>query len=250
MTGPTERPARILVVEDETELRGVMERHLTGLGYEVLGAGTLGEARAALWEYQPDLLLLDVMLPDGSGYDLCAQMRGLTSAPIIYVTSLAKNSDTVRGLAAGGDDYITKPFDLDVLAARVAAQLRRLGAPGAGRIDLPPMHLDLVAGRVTLEGETITLTPRELALLAYFAANAGRGLTQQELLRAVWSDTSGVPTNTVRTHISSLRRKLHLDGASPFELALTPDRRYVFHRLRFTPPSNAANAGIGDRGGL
>jgi DNA-binding response OmpR family regulator len=187
-----------------------------------------------MWAYQPDLILLDVMLPDGSGYDLCRWVRSMTTAAIIFVTTLADDGEVIRGLALGGNDYINKPFSLDVLAARVAAQLRHRGTPTVGRIDLPPLGIDLVAGTVTLEGQPIALTPRELQLLAFFAAGAGQGFTEGELLAAVWNDTSGVPTNTVRTHMSALRRKLRLDQAGAFEPTLTPDKRYVFVRIRFS----------------
>jgi DNA-binding response OmpR family regulator len=174
-----------------------------------------------------------VLLPDGSGYELCAELRPITAAPIIYLTALGHDRAVVKGLEAGGDDYIAKPFSLEVLTARINAQLRRVGSPRAARIDLPPLHLDFVSGKVTLEGRPIKLSKIELQLLGYFAANAGIGATQDELLRAVWGDESGLPTNTVRQHISSLRRKLNLDAASAFELVHTSDKRYVFQQVRF-----------------
>jgi len=231
---PRRRPL-ILVVEDEPELLEVVARHLDQHGFEVLRAGTIAEARAAVWERQPDLLLLDVLLPDGSGYDLCTELRRSMSAPIIYLTALAQDRAVVRGLSAGGDDYIAKPFSLDVLTARINAQLRRHGLSAAMRIDLPPLHLDFVTGKVTLGEDDIDLSKREMQLLAYLAANTGQGFTQEELLERVWDDHSGLPTNTVRQHVSTLRRKLGLDEASAFELVLTPDRRYVFQQVRFEP---------------
>lgn len=230
---PTLRRPLILMVEDEQLLLEVVARHLAEQGFEVLKAGTIAAAMAILWERQPDLLLLDVLLPDGSGYDLCAEVRKSMSAPIIYLTALAQDRAVVRGLAAGGDDYIAKPFSLDVLTARINAQLRRQGVSAAMRIDLPPLHLNFVTGKATLAGENIDLSKREMQLLAYLAANTGLGFTQEELLQRVWDDHSGVPTNTVRQHISMLRRKLNLDEASAFELVLTPDRRYVFQQVRF-----------------
>jgi len=223
----------ILLVEDEAALREAVERHLVGQGFTVVTAATISQARAATWEHQPDLMLLDVLLPDGSGYELCAELRAATTAPIIYLTALGQDRSVVRGLEAGGDDYISKPFSLEVLTARINAQLRRIGAPRAARIDLPPLHLDFVSGRVSLEGRQIKLSKIELQLLGYFAAHAGIGATQEELLSSVWGDNSGVPTNTVRQHVSSLRRKLGLDAASPFELVHTPDKRYVFQQVRF-----------------
>lgn len=228
------RAPRVLIVEDEPALLGAFSRHLEQLGFEVTQATSIKRARAAVWEHPPDVVLLDVLLPDGSGYDLCAELRRVTSAPIIYVTALGQDSAVVRGLAAGGDDYLIKPFSLEVLTARINAQLRRTGAPRAMRIELPPLYLDFVTGKVTLEGRVVALSQKELQLLGYFAANLGRGVTQGELLDAIWDDTSGVPTNTVRQHISNLRRKLDLNGSSAFELILTPDHRYVFQQVRFT----------------
>ena len=233
MSPSLRRRPLILMVEDEQELLTVVARHLDQQGFEVLQAGTIAAARTILWERQPDLLLLDVLLPDGSGYDLCAEIRKSMSAPIIYLTALAQDRAVVRGLDAGGDDYIAKPFSLDVLTARINAQLRRHGLSAAMRIDLPPLHLDFVTGKATLAGADIDLSKREMQLLAFLAANTGQGFTQEELLEQVWDDHSGMPTNTVRQHVSMLRRKLSLDEASAFELVLTPDRRYVFQQVRF-----------------
>lgn len=230
-----ERTPLILVVEDEEPLLRAVAAHLRGEGFEVAEAGSVARAKQVIWERQPDLLLLDVLLPDGSGYDLCAELRRTSAAPIIFVTAFGADQAVVRGFAAGGDDYVSKPFSLEVLTARVHAQLRRHGLSAALRIDLPPLHLDFVTGKVTLEGAEIELSKRELQLLAYLAANVGQGFTQEQLLAAVWDDHSGVPTNTVRQHVSTVRRKLRLDDSSAFELVLTPDRRYVFQQVRFGP---------------
>jgi DNA-binding response OmpR family regulator len=176
-----------------------------------------------------------VLLPDGSGYELCAKLRPITSAAIIYLTALGQDRAVVRGLDAGGDDYIAKPFNFDVLTARLNSQLRRTASPRAARIDLPPLHLDYLTGRVLLEGREIELTKMELQLLGYFAANVGVGATQEDLLISVWRAKSSTQTNTVRQTVSSLRRKLGLDEASAFELEFTPDKRYVFRQVRFDP---------------
>ena len=184
-----------------------------------------------------------MLLPDGSGYDLCAELRKSMAAPIIFLTALAQDRAVVRGLSARGDDYIAKPFSLDVLLARVNAQLRRHGLSAAMRIDLPPLHLDFVTGKVVLSDQDVDLSKREMQLLAYLAANTGQGFTQEELLERVWDDHSGLPTNTVRQHISTLRRKLAIDEASAFELVLTPDRRYVFQQVRFGAAPGTQPAG-------
>jgi len=234
---PKESPRApvVLVVEDEEALRSAVARHLTGAGFAVLEAGTAQAALAAAWEHQPDVVLLDILLPDGSGYEVCAKLRPITSAAIIYLTAMGHDRAVVRGLEAGGDDYIAKPFSFDVLTARIQAQLRRAAAPRVGRIDLPPLHLDFVTGRVVLAGREIALTRMELQLLGFLASNLGVGATQEELLTAVWRVKASGPTNTVRQTISTLRRKLGLDDASAFDLTLTADRRYVLRQVRFDP---------------
>ncbi|MDR1825764.1 MAG: response regulator transcription factor [Bifidobacteriaceae bacterium] len=222
--------ASLLVVEDQPELSGVLERHFTANGFEVTVAHTLAEARSALAAGLPDLVLLDVLLPDGTSYDLAADIRKVTLAPIIYLTALNQDDAIVRGLTAHGDDYITKPFSLDVLTARVNSHLRRVGLASGTVIDLDPLHIDVESGRVSLSGQQIRLTATELKLLVHFARHPGRGFSEAELLESVWGDATGVPTNTVRVHVSRLRRKLGLDSRSLFSLVLTRDKRYVFRR--------------------
>ncbi len=227
------RSPRILMVEDETDVLSLNRRHFEEQGYQVDTAKTLDEARAKLWERPPDLVLLDVMLPDGSGYDFCSELRKTTTAPIIYLTSMGHNENIVRGLMCGGDDYIVKPYNLDVLSARVMAQLRRQGLSGAGRIELPPLTIDLHSGKATLNGEDITLAQKELQLLAHLASNAGQELSAEDLYRAVWGEPTGVYKNTVKTHIANLRRKLRLDDGSAFELCTTSSRNYLFLKVLF-----------------
>lgn len=233
MAESARRSAIVLIVEDEADLRHAVTRQLSAQGFTVVAAGSVAEAKAAVWEHLPDVVLLDVLLPDGSGYDLCQWLRPITSAPIIYLTALGQDPAIVRGLEAGGDDYVTKPFTIEVLTARIHSHLRRTAAPRSARIDVPPLHLDFLTGRVTLEGREIDLTKMELQLLGYFAANIGVGATQDELLTSVWRAKTAVQTNTVRQTVSSLRRKLQLNEAAAFELEFTPDRRYVFRQVRF-----------------
>ena len=235
MTQSGTRAPIVLVVEDEVPLRESVARHLTTNGFTVLEAGSVAEAQAAVWEHHPDVVLLDVLLPDGSGYDLCAKLSPITAAAIIYITALGQDRNIVEGLASGADDYIAKPFSLDVLLARIQAQLRRTASPRKGRIDLPPLHLDFLTGQVLLEDREVPLTKMELQLLGYFATNVGVGATQSELLSAVWRSKADIPTNTVRQTVSSLRKKLGLNHGSAFELEITPDKRYVFRQVRFDP---------------
>ncbi len=235
MIQPVTRAPLVLIVEDEVPLRESVARHLAASGFTAVEAGSVAAGLAAAWEHQPDVVLLDVLLPDGSGYDLCAKLRPITAAPIIYLTALGQDRNVVQGLATGADDYIPKPFSLEVLTARIQAQLRRTSAPRKGRIDLPPLHLDYLTGEVLLDGREINLTKMELQLLGFFATNVGVGATQAQLLTSVWRSKADIPTNTVRQTVSSLRRKLALDAGSAFELEFSADKRYVFRQVRFDP---------------
>lgn len=229
------RKAKILIVEDESDVLALNRGHLEAQGYSVFGAATLGEARAALWEHSPDIILLDVLLPDGSGYDFCAEIRKVSTAPILYLTCMNNDADIIRGLTEGGDDYMTKPYNLDVLSARVHAQLRRAGFPEAGRIELPPLVVDFLSGRATLYGKVIDLSQKELQLLGFFANHAGREFSAEQLFEAIWGAPPENAEETVKPHISRLRKKLGLDDGSPFELRVTRNRGYMFVRTTLAP---------------
>jgi DNA-binding response OmpR family regulator len=171
------------------------------------------------------------MLPDGSGYAFCRELRELTTAPVIYLTSLGENDNIVQGFQDGGDDYITKPYDLDVLSARVMAQLRRSGLHGAGRIDMPPLSINLQNGTAALDGNPVSLTQKELQLLAYLVSHAGRECPAADLYEAIWGAPGNNSTHTVTTHISSIRTKLGLDLESPFEIRSTSNKNYMFLKV-------------------
>ena len=227
---------KILLIEDEADILIRNKNHLKQEGYAVDCAASLAEARLLLNRAPPDLVLLDVMLPDGSGYDFCAEIRAVTAAPVIYLTCLDKNEEIVRGLHSGADDYITKPFDLTVLSARIIAQLRRAGQQGAGRIVIPPLTIDLQKGIAVLAGEVIVLPQKELQILTFFASHPGREFTAEQIYEAVWGDCPEAMGNTVKTRISSLRKKLRLDEeGSPFEIRYPRGRGYVFMRTLDQP---------------
>lgn len=226
------RPARLLLVEDEADILEQNGRHLSAQGYEVLCATTLRDAKSILRRMPPDLIVLDVLMPDGSGYDFCEEIRRFTSAPIIFLTCLDKNENIIHGLTTGGDDYLTKPFDLNVLSAHIIAQLRRTGLQGAGRIEVPPLSIDLRNGLASLNGNAVRLTHKELQLLAFFASNIGKILTSEFIYETVWADNSIGAVNTVKKHISSIRTKLGfgIDGAA-FDIVFTRKRGYVLNQL-------------------
>lgn len=230
MGGQAMRKAKILMVEDESDVLALNKAHLEGQGYSVLPARTLAEARNILWEHAPDFVLLDVLMPDGSGFDFCAEVRKISTAPILYLTCMDGDEDIVRGLCKGGDDYLTKPYNLDVLSARVHAQLRRAGFTDAGRIELHPLVVDFLSGCATLYGKPIELSPKELQMLGFFASHAGREFTAEALYEALWGGVPHNVENTVKPHISRLKMKFPFGDGCPFELRVTRKKGYVFVR--------------------
>lgn len=227
------KKARILLVEDETEVLAANRDYFEEKGYEVSCAETLHEARNRFWEYPPDVILLDVLLPDGSGYDFCREVRKKSSVPIIFLTCMCEDGSIVTGLELGGDDYIVKPYSLSVLHARVTAQLRRRGA-GTGEIILPPLYINLTSGVVKLENETVELGRKEFQLLVYFAENRGQELAQSQIYEAVWNAPAESMGNTVRMNVSRLRQKLRINDGSAFELSATPNQGYIFMRVLYS----------------
>ncbi len=227
------KKARILMVEDEGDVLSINREFLESQGYEVVGVQNLSLARFHLEEQPPDLILLDVMLPDGLGWDFCRELRGQTNTPIIFLSCRDESDSVVRGLLEGGDDYITKPYDLNVLGARIAAQLRRAGISAAGKIELSPLSIDLLSGDVLLAGRHISLTQKELQLLSCFVLFAGRRLSCAEIYRRAWSGVVPSASNTIAVHVANLRKKLRLDEGSHFELRNTGKEEYLFSKVRY-----------------
>lgn len=225
--------AKILMIEDEADVLSINREYLEGKGYEVFGAPTLEQARFHLEEQNPDLILLDVMMPDGTGWDFCAELRQKTNAPVIFLTCRNENESVVKGLLQGGDDYITKPYDLNVLSARVAAQLRRTGIMSAGKIELFPLTVDFLSGEATLEGKIISLTQKELQLLGCFVLFAGRRLSYEEIYRRAWGGNAPGAARTIAVHVANLRKKLGADGGGWFELTNSGKEEYIFSKVRY-----------------
>lgn len=225
------RNARILAVENDSDILTENKKYLEAQGYEVETAKRLSEARAKLHSVLPDLVLLDVVFPDGSGYDFCREIRAMTSVPVIFLTCVDETESIVKGLSLGGDDYIVKPHNLDVLSARVAAQLRRSGLFSSGRVELPPLTVDLMTGQAVLSGEEIHLSQKELQLLCFFAANIGKRLPLGMIYEQVWGAPSLNDTQTVTVHVSRLRQKLRItEEDSPFTIRLTKNKEYTFNK--------------------
>ena len=207
MTSP-----HVLVVDDEayiTDLLGMALRHV---GFTVDTAGSVTEARSQVARRAPDVVVLDVMLPDGDGIELCRRLRaeGLR-APVLFLTARDATEDKVRGLTVGGDDYVTKPFSLEELEARLRALLRRAGggtAEAAKRLAFADLELDEDAHEVTRAGQAIGLSPTEFKLLRYLLVNAGRVVSKAQILDHVWEYDFGGDGGVVETYVSYLRKKI------------------------------------------
>jgi DNA-binding response OmpR family regulator len=209
----------ILVVEDEDSIALPLATALQREGWATRVTGSVPEAIALAAELQPDLMLLDVMLSDGSGLDVCREVRRHSSLPIIMLTARGDETDRVVGLELGADDYVVKPFSARELIARIRAVLRRVPdgevAPQAveAAIEIGAVAVDPAMRRATLEGAELALTRREFDLLALLARNAGTVLTRERLMDEVWDTNWFGSTKTLDVHVSSLRRKLGDDAA-------------------------------------
>ena len=203
--------ARILLVEDDEATSAAVARNLEAHGLRVAVAGSVGDALRRWDAERPDLILLDLGLPDRDGSVVVRRVRADATTPILVLSARTDERDKVAALEAGADDYVTKPFGMAELRARIGALLRRSGGPAAapdGRVTLGPIILDVAAHRVTVAGTMVDLTPREFELLKVMASQPGRVLTKGRLLRAVWGTAYAEEGHYLHVYISRLRRKL------------------------------------------
>lgn len=210
----TAQRARLLLVDDEPSIRETVSRYLGHLGFAVRTAETGVQALRAAAETLPELVLLDVMLPDADGFELLGRLRadGL-AVPVVFLTARDTRADIVRGLREGGDDYITKPFGLEELAARIDAVLRRTRRQDPERtLRVADLELDPVGGRVRRAGAAIELSPTEYRLLRLLMLHQGRVVTREQLLEHVWNYDFGGNDTVVATYISYLRKKIDARG--------------------------------------
>jgi two-component system OmpR family response regulator len=206
---------RVLVVDDEPNIADVITMALRFQGFEVETAGTGGAALSAVTSFRPHLILLDVMLPDMEGFDVAERLGAQRNrVPIIFLTARDATDDKVRGLSIGGDDYVTKPFSLEELIARVRTILRRAGLASeeSSRLTFEDVELDEDAHEVTRAGELVPLTATEYRLLRFFMLNPRRVLTRAQLLEHVWEYDFGGDARVLETYVSYLRRKLDAHG--------------------------------------
>ena len=212
---PDRSKKRVLIVEDDRSLAKVLTDNLTFDGYQVTRAADRDAALASVRSAPPDLILLDLMIPGADGFDLCAQLRGQVRTPIIILSARAQKADKLQGLDLGADDYLTKPFDLDELLARIRAVLRRHGTPAVERLAMGQVMVDFRTLRATRAGIELHLTHREFELLRYLAERRDRIVHRDELLREVWGYLSTPTTRSVDLAIARLRKKIEEDPHRP-----------------------------------
>lgn len=229
----------ILVVDDEVDLANLLKASLQKEGFKSIHtAGTISEAWISFQKESPDIVLLDVMLPDGEGYDLCRRIREISHVPVLFMSAKTEEIDKILGLAIGGDDYITKPFSPKEVAYRVKAQLRRAGyqtQDTTSMLDTPkdalevgPFLMNADETEVHKEGVLLELTAKEVGLMACFMRNPNRILSKETLVERVWGEDFFGSDNTVMVHIRRLREKVESAPSNPIFITTVKGLGYKF----------------------
>jgi len=218
--------ARVLVVDDEQQILRALRTSLRGAGYEVETADTAEAALAAAAMRPPEAVILDLVLPDGTGTEVCRELRSWSSAPVIVLSAVGEEREKVAALDAGADDYVTKPVGIDELLARLRAVLRRTAPSSEPVVEVGDLVVDLAKRSVTMDGRAVHLTPHQFDLLRVFALNVGKLLTHQMLLREVWGPGYGDAANLLQVNVSQIRRKIEPDRANPRYLLTEPGAGY------------------------
>ncbi|MET0236797.1 MAG: response regulator transcription factor [Kibdelosporangium sp.] len=223
---------RVLVVDDDETIRDVVRRYLELAGHEVTVAGDGEKALALVAEAEPDLIVLDLMLPGIDGLEVCRRIRQRSAIPVVMLTALGEEENRIAGLQLGADDYVTKPFSPRELALRVSSVLRRARAAptsGAQVVSDGDLTLEVGARKAVLQGSDLSLTTREFDLLMFLMANAGKAFSRTELLEKVWGWDFG-DQSTVTVHVRRLREKIELDPAKPVRIATVWGVGYRYDR--------------------
>ncbi len=206
---------RVLVVDDEQQILRALRTSLRGAGYEVETADTAESALAAAAMRPPEAVILDLVLPDGTGTEVARELRSWSSAPIIVLSAVGDESEKIAALDAGADDYVTKPVGIDELLARLRAVLRRTAPSGEPVVEVGELVVDLAKRAVTIAGKPVHLTPHQFDLLRVFALNVGKLLTHRQLLQEVWGPGYTDAANLLQVNVSQLRRKIEPDRTQP-----------------------------------
>ncbi len=222
----------VLVIEDEVAMRRFLSAALSSHGFKVIEAGTVAHAMTLATETHPAAILLDLGLPDGDGLDLLRKLREWSTTPVIVLSARDREDDKVQALDAGADDYLTKPFGVSELLARIRVALRHARAQTVTAdpvLAIGPIRVDQARHEVTVDDALVHLTPIEFRLLSFLARHAGKVLTHRQLLHEVWGPRSTQHTQYLRVHMAALRKKLETDPARPRWLTTEPG---VGYRLR------------------
>ena len=226
-------PAKILVVDDEPQLTRVLRTGLKSRGYDVRAAADGLAGFEAFSDWHPDLVITDLAMPNVDGLELCRKLRAVSQVPIIVLSAKGEEKTKVEALDIGADDFVTKPFGIDELLARVRASLRRANAPSMNEtaqttLDSGDFHVDLESREITVRGNPIHLTPKEFELLVYFIKHAGKVLTHRTLLAAVWGGNYVEQNEYLRVFVGNLRKKIEVDPATPHYILTEPWIGYRF----------------------
>ncbi len=231
--------AKILVVDDERQITRILKRSLAAHGYEVRTAGDGETALDTFHDFEPDLVITDLQMPEMGGLSLCREVRKISQVPIIVLSVKGEESTKVDALDAGADDYVTKPFGMEELMARIRAALRRRVPAGSNgsedartKIESGDFFIDLETYTVSVRGETLHLTPKELDLLVFFLKNEGKVMTHRAILSAVWGSNSVEQNEYLRVFVGNLRKKLEADPSDPKYVVTEP---WVGYRFSSTP---------------
>ena len=224
--------ARILVVDDDAQLTRVLRTGLKSRGYEVRTAPDGAIALATFNEWQPDLVITDLAMPVMDGLELCRQLRAISQVPLIVLSAKGEEKTKIEALDLGADDFVTKPFGIDELFARVRAALRRASSSiptqATTVLEVGVFRADLESRHVTVEGREIHLTPKEFDLLTYFMTNAGKVLTHRTLLKAIWGGNYVDQNEYLRVFVGQLRKKVEPEGPKPRYILTEPWVGYRF----------------------
>jgi two-component system KDP operon response regulator KdpE len=217
---------RILVVDDEPQILRALQTSLRGAGSEIDAATTGEEALTTAAVRPPDAVIIDLVLPDMRGTEVTRQLRAWTSVPVIVLSVVGDEAEKVAALDAGADDYVTKPFGVDELLARLRAALRRAEPSGEPVLEIGGLRVDLEAREVSVDGSTVQLTPHEYGLLRLLALNEGKLLTHKAILREVWGEAYADESHYLHVYVSQLRRKIEPDPARPRYILTEPGAGY------------------------
>jgi len=220
--------AVVLLVDDDPAIRDSLSKELRAAGYTTVTATNGAEGLAAVQSHAPDVILTDLAMPRSDGFELISALRASSSVPIVVLSVRGGDADKVRALDLGADDFVTKPFSVNELLARIRAQLRRTTTPPPTVLSFHELTIDLERRHVVQGGREVRLTPTEFSLLELLATNAGKPMFMEQIIARVWRSAPGTTADTVRVHMSSLRKKIEPEPSEPRYIVTEPWVGYRF----------------------